>query len=626
MKNLKKFIAGISLIALSLLATNNVALADKSGNFWNQPTDAYVIPQDNSSGAHRNIGASGDKIPNGFFTNINVSGTCTGCGSGGGLPDQSGNSGKFLSTNGTAASWASLPVIDLVSALLNTASGAVALTPLNSAGFTVAIPIAGPTASTHTISFGVKDPDYDSFMDINAIGTGSGGAISGASNVSLNKRVHLVTPVSGAGVDLEFMDNGFSGPATDLLQSTQYGFFGEGNNNGNHTGGLFAVGATSNDAPGMIIGGITGSTTVSQAPVVILGAKSDGSTGIAPVSDDEFIFAASNGFASNPFGVLGDGSVYSEGRYLGKGAQFEGGDGATESLKITAAASGGGTSDIFFDLRNKSFATGNIGVQTGITIFAPTYDFVGASTISIAATEYMDASPSAGTNGIVTRSFGWLFDGGSVSAANARAIGIFPQGIANGFGNMTSLFAQSVELSPVNTDVSLGDQTALLGDLGSVRLGIIPYTSLTNNRSVTGDVATLLIDGAPSAGAHVGFVQDPYSIHVKANASRFDGRLLTSKGTDVASANNLALGSDGNFFHITGTTQINCLTSTSWTNGTEITFVFDGALTLKNAQTCAGSTLPFKLSGSADFSTAADSVLKVVVDSTAIREISRTAP
>jgi len=59
--------------------------------------------------------------------------------------------------------------------------------------------------------------------------------------------------------------------------------------------------------------------------------------------------------------------------------------------------------------------------------------------------------------------------------------------------------------------------------------------------------------------------------------------LLTSKGADVASAGALTLGTDGNYFDITGTTAITSIATLGV--GTQVTLHFDGALTLTHHAT-----------------------------------------
>lgn len=103
------------------------------------------------------------------------------------------------------------------------------------------------------------------------------------------------------------------------------------------------------------------------------------------------------------------------------------------------------------------------------------------------------------------------------------------------------------------------------------------------------------------------------------------GRLQGAKGADVASANDMTLGSDGNFFHITGTTQINGIASSGWQDGSVIILIFDGlSLTVNDAGSPGGGFLPLALNGAVDFSATQNDVLQFVKDSSAWREISRT--
>lgn len=86
-----------------------------------------------------------------------------------------------------------------------------------------------------------------------------------------------------------------------------------------------------------------------------------------------------------------------------------------------------------------------------------------------------------------------------------------------------------------------------------------------------------------------------------------------AKGADVASGSSIVLGNDGNFFDITGTTNIQTITAKS--AGTVVWLQFDGALTVDDG----GGNL--SLNG--DFITAAGSVLTLVSNGTTWYEVSR---
>ena len=97
------------------------------------------------------------------------------------------------------------------------------------------------------------------------------------------------------------------------------------------------------------------------------------------------------------------------------------------------------------------------------------------------------------------------------------------------------------------------------------------------------------------------------------NGTYFGRRMQTKQGADVASANNLTLGGDGNVFEITGTTQINLINNTNWQNGAEITLTFSSSVTVKNNQGTSGSNVNILLAGGADFAATADDLLTLVL-------------
>jgi hypothetical protein len=104
------------------------------------------------------------------------------------------------------------------------------------------------------------------------------------------------------------------------------------------------------------------------------------------------------------------------------------------------------------------------------------------------------------------------------------------------------------------------------------------------------------------------------------------GRLQTDKGADVASANDLTLGSDGNVFVITGTTTINAITNTNWQAGSTITLIFTGATTVKHNTAGGAGTSRIFLAGSIDLTTANHTTLTLSHDGTQWQEASRKIP
>lgn len=92
-----------------------------------------------------------------------------------------------------------------------------------------------------------------------------------------------------------------------------------------------------------------------------------------------------------------------------------------------------------------------------------------------------------------------------------------------------------------------------------------------------------------------------------------NGLLWTKKGADVVSAATIT--PTGNLFHVTGTTNITSVSATGITAGTEITIIFDGALTFTD-----GSNL--KLAG--NFVTTADDTITLKYDGANWYEIGRS--
>jgi hypothetical protein len=103
-------------------------------------------------------------------------------------------------------------------------------------------------------------------------------------------------------------------------------------------------------------------------------------------------------------------------------------------------------------------------------------------------------------------------------------------------------------------------------------------------------------------------------------------RLQGAQGAAVAAANNLALGTDGSRFQISGATQINLLDNSSWQGGAIVTLHFQSTPTVKHDQAASGNNKPIMLAGAADFVASANDQLVLQYDSTDSKwyEISRT--
>jgi len=95
---------------------------------------------------------------------------------------------------------------------------------------------------------------------------------------------------------------------------------------------------------------------------------------------------------------------------------------------------------------------------------------------------------------------------------------------------------------------------------------------------------------------------------------KVSGRSLMNKGIDVASANDLTLGTDGNAFDITGTTTINRIASAGWEAGSLAVLKFDAALTVAANQSAGSGFYGLKLNGGVSYNAVFEDVLYLYFD------------
>ena len=101
--------------------------------------------------------------------------------------------------------------------------------------------------------------------------------------------------------------------------------------------------------------------------------------------------------------------------------------------------------DVNFNLaRTVQFATGALTTQRAVRIQAPTYGFVGASTITTASTLSISGPPVAGTNATITNAYALNVESGnSYFGGNVRAVGSSVYAPSYGFGSDNSGFFRS---------------------------------------------------------------------------------------------------------------------------------------------------------------------------------------
>ncbi len=104
---------------------------------------------------------------------------------------------------------------------------------------------------------------------------------------------------------------------------------------------------------------------------------------------------------------------------------------------------------------------------------------------------------------------------------------------------------------------------------------------------------------------------------------QFPARRSDTRGANVASANDLTLGKDGNSFGITGTTNINGIATANWISGSTVKLFLLGAITVKNNTAPSAGFAKFSLQGAADFVATSGAVLTVEYDGTLWQETAR---
>lgn len=143
--------------------------------------------------------------------------------------------------------------------------------------------------------------------------------------------------------------------------------------------------------------------------------------------------------------------------------------------------------------------------------------------------------------------------------------------------------------------------------------------AITNGTATTTATATLYIESAATGTTPA----QNDALWIGSGSSRFSGRVLQAKGANIASANDLTLGADGNTFTITGNTQLNAIITAGWSAGSFVTLIFTGTPTVKHNTAGGAGTAVLFLAGSVDLAAANNTVLTLVYDGTQWQETAR---
>jgi hypothetical protein len=186
--------------------------------------------------------------------------------------------------------------------------------------------------------------------------------------------------------------------------------------------------------------------------------------------------------------------------------------GAANTANIASVES----NDIYFNLaRTVQWATGALTTQRAVYVTAPTYAFVGASTITNAATFAISGAPAAGTNATLTNRYAlWvqagrtqLSGGLNVTGATTNSItqlaasGGSPTFLTITGAAQTGLDA-STEINGINFNFAQTYQfnTGAIADLRTIRIQSPTYSFI--GASTVTDADTVSIGGPPTGGTN----------------------------------------------------------------------------------------------------------------------------
>ncbi len=196
--------------------------------------------------------------------------------------------------------------------------------------------------------------------------------------------------------------------------------------------------------------------------------------------------------------------------------------------------------DLIFDFaRTVQFSTGALTSQRAFKIMAPTYAFVGPSTLSNAATAYISGAPAAGANATITNAWAFWIDSGDVKFDDSLVVG---KAFTSGYLDKGSLSgAQTVDWSAASTQkiTASGDLTLTFSNPKSFQtLKLIIQQDVTGSRIITWPTTTRWLNGSGATNSTTdapptqttGSKFDVYTFHWDSDLSLYIGVVSGYKG------------------------------------------------------------------------------------------------
>lgn len=172
-----------------------------------------------------------------------------------------------------------------------------------------------------------------------------------------------------------------------------------------------------------------------------------------------------------------------------------------------------------------------------------------------------------------------------------------------------------------------------LGNLALIRNDNTSYLQITGGNGTANGANMLFLGGAHATAAGDWSLRSDnqdvlywdYSALLLAltGSLRISGRWQRRRGSDIASANDLTLGADGNSFGITGTTDLRGMATANWQSGSEVKLFILGNITIKHNTAPSAGFARFILQGAADFVATSGAALTVEYDGAFWQETAR---
>ena len=275
--------------------------------------------------------------------------------------------------------------------------------------------------------------------------------------------------------------------------------------------------------------------------------------------------------------------------------------GSTHTLTVREASPGSGTENLQDGMYRVIKFTGALGANNTVTVAPNT---TAAFFIMINATT--DSGSSGPYSVILTQG-----SGANITIANGKSAIVYMDGAGSGAAVIDAISNLQLATITSSGDITAAGTLNVTGDTAAGDDAAIGYTAAegliltgqgsTNDVTIKNDADADVLE-IPTGTTNVTVVGN---FTASGNIATNGSQSQWSKGADVASNSALGVGTDGNYFDVTGTTTITSINTTGGA-GTVIKLHFDGACQLTHSAT------NLILAGAQNFTTEAGDELEFV--------------